>query len=529
MIRSKRSMYMILLIILLIGVSSRFINIGTQGIHVDETWVAPTLNFHFNEDSIYPKLFTYPQYLELDHSKQELIRKVYELHPLVQVAIIRAVSDAHPPLFFFLNYYWSEWFGYELETIRTPASIYFILTVVLLFYIFRKQEIEYDKTILSIAMVVLSPIYLFFSNFARPYTLLYFLVLLSCYLCYLIIISDFSRKYIVYYIIAATACLYTHYYATLIIASQIVYLFWEAILIHKQNKKILKIFMIGSVIFMLFLPWAIIMVMQIKLRSSGMEDAQALPYINLTTLTHLFLSFGLGYSNSTLYSSVNIIVTVFQVGLFCIGISYLWHNRKVAVMRFWLFFMVCPLIFIVLLNMWKPIFAPRYCAIILVPYLVITAFGLCNLRGKILKYIISFTFSCVGLFFIYHGLSYGNTRGPGASEDWKQPAVLIKNIQNFPTTYVYPVPYLDALYYHIPDKNRIKGLTDDLCLKGPQNDDFLLVVMKHSDKMEKTDTRDIIPFLQREDSYNSTLIGHFARIYIYRVERRSINEGVGER
>jgi uncharacterized membrane protein len=291
---------MILLIILLIGVSSRFINIGTQGIHVDETWVAPTLNFHFNEDSIYPKLFTYPQYLELDHSKQELIRKVYELHPLVQVAIIRAVSDAHPPLFFFLNYYWSEWFGYELETIRTPASIYFILTVVLLFYIFRKQEIEYDKTILSIAMVVLSPIYLFFSNFARPYTLLYFLVLLSCYLCYLIIISDFSRKYIVYYIIAATACLYTHYYATLIIASQIVYLFWEAILIHKQNKKILKIFMIGSVIFLLFLPWAIIMVMQIKLRSSGMEDAQALPYINLTTLTHLFLSFGLGYSNSTL-------------------------------------------------------------------------------------------------------------------------------------------------------------------------------------------------------------------------------------
>ena len=140
----------ILLIILVIGIgiAARFVHIGAQTIYIDETWVVPTTNFHFEEKSIFPKLFTYPPYQQMSTAKQELIKKIYNLHHMFQIAALHAVSDNHPPLFFFANYYWSKYFGYDVASIRIPAAIYSIITFFIILLILNKQNIQNNRKLI---------------------------------------------------------------------------------------------------------------------------------------------------------------------------------------------------------------------------------------------------------------------------------------------------------------------------------------------------------------------------------------------
>ena len=315
----------IILLVLAVAISSRFVNIGTQGILIDETWVVPTTNFHFEEKNIYPKLFTYQEFQNLNPKIQEIITRIYHLHPLIQITAIRAVSDVHPPLFFFMNYYWSKWFGFKESTIRTPAAVYFIFTLFLFLAVLKKQDFDLKITIIALALLAASPIYLFFSNFARPYTLLLFLCLLSSFLCYKIIVSDFKRRIVYLYIFTAVGCLYTHYYGTLVVASQPIYLFVEACLINLDKNKLIRIVKSQLLILVIFSPWILIIILQILFRYP--ETKQGFQSINLYTIFDLFLTFSLGYSRSTIYSTINIITCVFQLLLFGKGFYYLYKKK----------------------------------------------------------------------------------------------------------------------------------------------------------------------------------------------------------
>lgn len=534
-IRTKNIQILIIFIILAIGISSRFINIGTQGILIDETWVVPNTNFHFGEKSIFPKLFTYPQFHSFDHSKQELIRTIYNLHPIFQICAIRAASDVHPPLFFVLNYYWSQWFGYSEKIIRTPAAFYFIFTLFLILSILKRQNFDLSKSIILISLVVLSPFYLFLSNFARPYTLLLFLALLSSYLSYELVLTDFKGRIIFYYIATSVACLYTHYYGTLVIASQAVYLCVESYLSGKIKKNFLKIIIIQIIIGLLFIPWILVIIYQFINRFP--DTKHGLEFINLKKILDLILTYGLGYSRSTTYSLINIFTAIVQLILFTNGFIYLFKKRKDINFRFWLFFFIAPMTFIILFNMIQPVFTARYCSIILIPYLAICTFGFLAIRKITYNIFISIILGSVGLYFIFYGLSFGNVKGEGAMEDWKSTANFIKKIDKVPPVYVYHPSYLDTLYYYIPDKNKIRGLREKMWEEGPGDQKFILVQMKPSeDPSTEKIVKDLpflknskffstkkpvknLPFLKNSELFDVKLLSYFPHIYIYEIEK----------
>jgi uncharacterized membrane protein len=516
------SQYFVIFLFLAVAISSRFINIGTQSIYVDETWVVPNTNFHFEDNSIFPKLFTYEPFLRLPPPKQELIRKVYDMHPLFQVAALHATSDLHPPLFFFVNYYWGRWFGYAESTIRTPAALYSMITLLLLFFVLRKQDISIVNTMVILAFTILSPIFLFYSNFARPYALLMLLSLLSSYLCFQLILTSFKKRILIYYLLSAFACLYTHYYGVIVVASQMVYLFLESWFFHKKDH-LLKIIGIATATVILFLPAAVILILKLKFTPTPSHGGHVgFEFFNLKTLLELTLSFGLGYSNSTIELPFNIAVSAIQITLFFMGTAFLWKSRAQMSSRFWLFFFLCPFLLIVILNTLRPIFTVRNCLILLIPYLAICGFGLCAFRNRILKVSLASGLTCVGLFFIYYGLSYGNVKGENAWEDWRSAGAFVMKSDHSLPVYVYHHSYRDALYYYVADMNRIRGFPENKTKEGIEDQNYILVVVKPegpSFEIEKKLEREL-PFLARRDRYSVTFLNQFPYIFVYRVEKK---------
>lgn len=519
---SLNKKYLFLFILLAVAISSRLINIGTQSIYVDETWVVPNTNFHFDQKDIFPKLFTYKPFLDLPQEWQKLARKIYDAHPLFQIAALHAASDSNPPLFFFLNYYWGRWFGYEEATIRTPAAIYSIITILLLFFVLRSQQFDFGVRMVILSLVILSPIFLYFSNLARAYTLLILISLFSCYLSSKVLRTDFQRKWVSLYLITAIACMYTHYYGILVVISQVFYLFLESYLARKKEN-FLKVLLLGTLLAVAILP--VFTAMFVK----GMYLPQMLGgrprgfvYFNPQNLKNLILSFGMAYSLSTIESWLNITLSTIQVILLGLGMGYLWKNRHSMSARFWLFFFLFPLALILLtINIRIYLFKVRYCMILFIPFSVLCGLGFYSLKNRMGQIVLAVFIGGIGLFYIYYGMSFGNTKGKEALEDWRATARFLKAQKVDLPVYVYPPSYRDSLYYYIPDAQEIRGFPEKKGQEGINDRNYTLVLMKPESSrysIEKKIEREL-PFLEKRE-IQKELLGQFPRIYVFRVKNR---------
>lgn len=509
----------ILVLLLLLGIVSRFLNIDAQGIKIDETWVVPTPNFHFQERSIYPKLFDYEQYKALSPSQQSLLKTIYEAHPIIQITIIRAVSDVHPPLFFVLNYYWSKWFGFDLWAIRSPAAIYWIFAALVLLFFLLSQGIDIKVVILSLFLIVISPFYLFLSNYARPYTLLVLLNLLSCYLAYNLYVKGFTRQRAFLYIVASIGSLYTHYYAVFVLFAQAAYLAYESLRRKSFREDVRKLCILYAIVGLAFAPWAAVLLFQMKWRYPGIESVGGFRYFNFEAIAELLLFFGPAYSRSTVHSALNYVASLVQVLLVVIGVRNLIQTRDSSVSRFWLFMLILPLAVGGIVNNIKPVFSPRNFTIVMIPYFVVCAIGINSLRGRMLRVASLIGIGAVGLYFALYGLTFGNVRGELALEDWRGVAhfIQVRYPAEQPTVYVYHSSFRDALYYHLPSEDRVKGLEDQNIKSGPKEERFLLVIMNHSLEPDEAKVMGKVPFLLKENIYGVTSVGQFGGAHIYDV------------
>ena len=193
--------------------------------------------------------------------------------------------------------------------------------------------------------------------------------------------------------------------------------------------------------------------------------------------------------------------------------------------RFWLFFFLCPFLLIIIVNTLKPIFAIRNSLIILIPYLTICGFGLYAIKNKIVKCSVYIGLGCVGLFFIYYGLSYENVRGKSAWEDWRSAGAFVKGIDHSLPVYVYPNSYRDPLYYYVPEINRIRGFPKNLTEEGLEDQEYILVLVKPEDQSFKIERKieKELPFLLRPDQYKVNYLNQFPHIFVYHVQTMDVS------
>lgn len=186
---------------------------------------------------------------------------VYLAHfDLAEIAA-RTAADIQPPLYYYFLNLWIALAGDSEFALRFVSLIFGVLIVPLLFVTARRLFIRGVGAIAAM-LAMLSPLYLWYSQEARMYTLITFLLLLSSYamLRALAPSPNVEGKWLGVLALANIAAMYTHYFALVVIAFQFLYSAYCLLLAKRAYRSNIKYYasQIGLAfvaILFAFLPW----------------------------------------------------------------------------------------------------------------------------------------------------------------------------------------------------------------------------------------------------------------------------------
>jgi uncharacterized membrane protein len=152
-------------------------------------------------------------------------------------------KDTAPPLYYICLSVWTRIFGSSEVAIRSLSVLLFLGTVAVVYLI--AKTVWNKKTGLLAALLTLANPFLFtFAFEGRMYTILVFTVTLSFYF--------FITNNNLGYILSATAAIYSHHYAILVLMFQF---FWRLLNIGHLKKNGFKLLKPYLFIGLLYLPW----------------------------------------------------------------------------------------------------------------------------------------------------------------------------------------------------------------------------------------------------------------------------------
>jgi len=128
----------------------------------------------------------------------------------------------HPPLYHFLARGWVYLFGISDLSGRLISMTFGVLSIPLIYWL--GKQIAGSKTgFFSAALMALSPIHIFHSQYGRHYSLFVFSVMLSMAGFLKVYDQPSHRKYRIFYCISSILLVYTHYFGWLIVFCQLVF------------------------------------------------------------------------------------------------------------------------------------------------------------------------------------------------------------------------------------------------------------------------------------------------------------------
>lgn len=264
--------------------------------------------------------------------------------------------DVHPPLFNTILFFWIRLFGDGAIAVRFISAIFGSMSVYLI-YILANKIYGKKFALVSSMLLALSAFHIYFSQEARMYTLLVFLVLINS----LFFLDSNNKKFKRYYIITSILMVYTHIFAWLVIGFQFIYDF----IYKKRNLNLFKPYII---IFISYLPWIYFLIKQISTVSSSFW----IPKPDFYSIQELFFRF----------SGVEIINLYFFTFLFFLGIIFMIFDfykskeksKENLYLILWFF---VPIIIVYLFSiLFIPIFSTRYFLFCLPAFLLIITYSL---------------------------------------------------------------------------------------------------------------------------------------------------------
>lgn len=167
---------------------------------------------------------------------------------------IRAI-EFHPPLYYILLYFWTDWFGVSEFAVRI-LSVLFGLGCVLLVYGFANRLFANQTTALLAAFITaILPFQIEFSQEARPYIIFCFFGILSAWAAW-----EYQRehktRFVVGYIISSVIGLYLHYSFFLIVGAICTWwLFRAATATANRSRGFIIWLAVHAMVFLGFAPW----------------------------------------------------------------------------------------------------------------------------------------------------------------------------------------------------------------------------------------------------------------------------------
>jgi len=326
----------------------------------------------------------------LDHQsfwRDEIISMVNAQKPAKEIFFL---SENFPPLYNLILHFQLS-LGSSEFIARLPSVVFGFGSLILL-YILTKKMFDSSVAILSIFLLAINPLHIWYSQEARMYAPWIFFSLGSVYYFYSFVVNrevycKKNNRDLTFFAIFSLLAIYTNFYSSFIFLFQSLYL-----LFHKAKRQTLIEFgIVMGIVFLIFFPYLIIYINNLvscgHLFDIGTEKEFSILFIFYTLFCYsLGTSYGPSVAELHFNRSIDLflsypffsLVIVLFGSLFLSGLLYI---RKKNNFVFHSLYFLVPIISPFLVNLVSNSisFNVRYTLTALPPYIIILACGLKNI------------------------------------------------------------------------------------------------------------------------------------------------------
>jgi uncharacterized membrane protein len=269
----------------------------------------------------------------------------------------RTARDVHPPFYYELLGLWMSLFGRSEVIIRSLSLFVGVATVGMVYLLIKKVR-NYHTALIAALFAAVGPMLVRYSQEARMYALEALLMVSALYAVVLIIERPRKQFGYVLYFVAISLGLYTHYFTVLVIGSFWLFGLWQWLRQRHQPsaQSILEQpwwWFANIAALVCFLPW-------VPSAIGQFTRAQGLGWLVATTIRSPFdlvwqlVSFTDGRSLMFVYWLGGILAVA--------ALMYVWvqDNTKQRLYRLLVLYTVLPVVVVMTVSAFKPIYHERY-------------------------------------------------------------------------------------------------------------------------------------------------------------------------
>ena len=222
---------------------------------------------------------------------------VYLAHFDLAEITARTAADIQPPFYYYLLHFWIGGAGDSEFALRFLSLFFGVATIPLLYVTALRLFANRTAALIAALLATFSPLYLWYSQEARMYTLITFLLLLSSYALLRELEGNDGIEGTGWVVFALTniAAIYTHYFAFVVIGFQILFTAYRLVftdlrsrITHHEPRAIISF----ALIFISFLPWTPFVIARLGQDASYWQGALKLD----EAIRHIFINFTTGES-----------------------------------------------------------------------------------------------------------------------------------------------------------------------------------------------------------------------------------------
>jgi mannosyltransferase len=295
-------------------------------------------------------------------------------------------NDIQPPLYYYIVAGWGRLAGWSEWSLRLPSAWFGVLGVPLL--ALAARHLTGSRTVAGLAalLMALHPLLVYYGQEARMYTLLAALGILTVYFGLRLAQADWRTRDVLGYGLAATAAMYTHYFAFFLLVALALAIWldrpprpapashpqradsFRALSFTAQPPRLIHPFALATAgVFVLYLPWLGAMINRFNVDRSYWQGAlkigEALRSVAITFTGGESVTERVGGWLLLPYGLVTLV-----------AIYRLVQARRT--LRYALLWLVVPVVGVLTLAAFAPKFNPRYVLVALPALLLIWSAGL---------------------------------------------------------------------------------------------------------------------------------------------------------
>jgi len=333
-------------------------------------------------------------------------------------------SDVHPPLYQLILHFWCKVLPYNEFFLRLPSIIFSLLTCCFIYKIYQLIFKDKQGAFFCFLFLLTSPLFIYYAQEARMYSLSAFLVTASVYY----LIKFFKIKKIKFLILNSAFLIlsfYSHYLCWLILPVQ-----WLFFLIQKNKNKriILNYLIIQFLSYFFYLPWFPVLFNQWKIgQQAALTNkvwAQTVGGLTFKSLALLPIKFIIGrtsFDNKLVYGFIVSGLLIFFAYLFWRTLKNI-NNQFIRF--FWLWLILAPLLGAII-SLKTPVFTYHRFLFCLPAFSLLLSRGILSFKSRKVVNIMAGLVLLINLFFSFRYLLNPNFH----RENWKE-AVKILHQKN---------------------------------------------------------------------------------------------------